>query len=391
MTNRVDILIRADASPQIGWGHVSRCLSLAQALVRQTGLRVGFASHEVPECLRDRAEAAGICVIELDAHAAIDGAAFVEAISPLSVSCVLADHYGLPADWYKAVRAAGYTLVAVEDAPGQAVFADILVNTAPLASERYEDLEVSGAASLGAAQSHSGQTRLLGSQYALLDPAFAQVWNDKAHTLRAGHMGAVAALSPLAPFDPTALNIVVAFGAIRSFETVKSFLPALQALLGARLNVTLVSTAADQDDAVENFGSARVRVVSGLSPRQLAELFARADFYVGAAGTMALEAASMGLPLILVPTVDNQREQARALSETGAAITVDVADIQTRARLVFEACYMLSSTPHQRAHMARVARELCDGRGAERVASYIADQLQNEGPDYGGIRLNRGV
>jgi UDP-2,4-diacetamido-2,4,6-trideoxy-beta-L-altropyranose hydrolase len=101
-----------------------------------------------------------------------------------------------------------------------------------------------------------------------------------------------------------------------------------------------------------------------LVPPTLAGALATATVFAGAAGTSAVQAACVGVPAVITPVVDNQRDQAAALAAAGCALVVDPEELAG-------ACLRLLDDPERRTEMARLGRELVDGRGAARVAASV--------------------
>jgi spore coat polysaccharide biosynthesis predicted glycosyltransferase SpsG len=99
----------------------------------------------------------------------------------------------------------------------------------------------------------------------------------------------------------------------------------------------------------------------------MARLTAEADFAVGAAGSSAWERCVLGLPTAMVVLADNQRPAAAALVERGAALAIDAQAPDFDAALDRAFMRLMRDTELRRS-LAQASAEVCDGRGAERVA-----------------------
>jgi len=77
----------------------------------------------------------------------------------------------------------------------------------------------------------------------------------------------------------------------------------------------------------------------------------------------------MGLPAIVTAIADNQRDNIRALVETGAAMAVPAGD--GYAERLIDAVSALKADPRSLAAMGKTAGDLVDGRGAERLATIL--------------------
>jgi spore coat polysaccharide biosynthesis predicted glycosyltransferase SpsG len=105
-------------------------------------------------------------------------------------------------------------------------------------------------------------------------------------------------------------------------------------------------------------------VVGAVSLRDELE---RADLLVAAAGQTALEAAAVGLPAVLCALVDNQRANAAALRDAGAAVVVDgLGPGLDRALRALDAAVL--------AELSARAQAAVDGYGALRIA-YAVERL----------------
>ena len=102
------------------------------------------------------------------------------------------------------------------------------------------------------------------------------------------------------------------------------------------------------------------------APSLLDHLLA-ADLVVCAAGQTAIEAAATGTPCVAVVVADNQRGQAEALGDAGAARVVDGPYPVELAAAVRELC----DDETARRQLAACARKVVDGQGARRVAAAV--------------------
>src|SRR5215213_7901125 len=100
------LLLRADADPEIGAGHVMRALALAQAW-RASGGAATLLSRPLPAPLAARLLAEEVSLASLGAPAGgeADGAATAALAATLGASWIVADGYALGPAWQAAARA----------------------------------------------------------------------------------------------------------------------------------------------------------------------------------------------------------------------------------------------------------------------------------------------
>jgi spore coat polysaccharide biosynthesis predicted glycosyltransferase SpsG len=122
----------------------------------------------------------------------------------------------------------------------------------------------------------------------------------------------------------------------------------------------------------------RVRCVG---PDGLVEALSRAALVVCGAGVTALEAASLGVPSVLVTVADNQVPGACAIDAAGAGRYLG--NLETVRGKIPLAVAELVRDAAQLATMSANACALVDGQGAARVADVIEDELRQRGPRPG--------
>ena len=126
MPEPIKVLIRADASPEIGGGHISRCIALAEAITDAGGVAklVTLSQAKMGQSMLDAA-AIPFEVICVDNQ--IQDALAVQTL--LSNSNWLAvDSCGLNADWETTVRRLGLKVLVIDDLANRTHNCDILVD-----------------------------------------------------------------------------------------------------------------------------------------------------------------------------------------------------------------------------------------------------------------------
>ena len=351
------VAIRVDASAQIGIGHVMRCLTLADALAAR-GARVRFISRHLPahlharirECGHESVLLPGAPAGEIDdvAHAgwlevpqAADALDTRRALSDTRWDALIVDHYAIDIRWERALRGAAARLVVIDDLADRLHDCDVLLD-----QNVYPDMETRY---LGKVP--SACELLIGPRFALLRREFRE-WRTR-----------------VAPREGRVRRIMVCFGGVDAADLTSIALAALGSLDADGWKVDVV-VGASHPRLVETTAACEAAgYACHVQSNRMAELMARADLGVGAAGSTSWERCAVGLPAICVPTAHNQVAIAAGLRSRGVALSVD--SDRPRAAEIANAMAALVSCPPQVATMSRAAWNLVDAQGADRVGDCV--------------------
>lgn len=335
------VLLRADASAEIGTGHVVRCQTLAAELIRR-GWTATLASRDLPAGLTRSVRESGIALVEIPPGVPYDDEfTAIAAIAERPVDLVVVDHYRLGVDWHIAARSVARSLLAIDDLADRSLAADIVLNQnlGPSAS-RYSGLV-------------SATTRvLIGPLFALVRPEFASARERSRE--RTGR-----------------IQRILVFMSGIDLDDITGRAAHAAASLGADVDVDLV-VGAGYPFAAElgAWANDRPRTVLHVDTPDMAGLMARADVAIGAPGSASWERCTLGLPTVLVTLADNQAENARLLGEARAAIDLGPAASVTAGDLE-DALTQLANDPERLLAMAQAAGWITDGRGTIRVADEL--------------------
>lgn len=331
MSDTPRILFIADAGPEVGGGHVMRCLTLARALMAR-GARCAFAATEG-------------AVAVLDTYGADMQRARPDAAIAEGFDAVVFDHYGLTAEQHRAT-AMGLPVLVIDDLADRPLGADIVLDSGPgRVAEDYAALV-------------SDSTRLLlGPMYAPVRPEFAAL--REAALTRRGEVGVG--------------RILISLGLTDLGGMTGRVLDRLRPRIGDMGLDVVIGAEAPSRAGLERVARHDVRVTIHVDTPDMALLIANADLAVGAAGSTTWERCTLGLPSILLTLAPNQREAARTMADLGAALTVDAEGPGFEAAFD-RACVVILRDRALRAEMSAKCAAICDGQGAERTADAFMER-----------------
>lgn len=332
--------MRADASHELGAGHVMRCLALVAAI----GQRATFVCADVPGHLGALVRALGheLRLLAPSADLMVD-AEFTASVGT-GADWLIVDHYGLEASWESQMPC---PVLAVDDLANRPHECEVLLDQNLGRSPRDYDHLVS-----------PRTRRLVGPQYALLRPDFESM-RPIALDRRAQRLN-----------EPVGQVLVSMGGADNSNATswVLKVLAGMQLPSDLLVQVVLGSTAPHRESVASNIALLECGTELIVDALNMAELMTRADLAIGAAGSTSWERCALGLPAILAVLADNQASSAAALAAQGAARCVDRGMDDALRETVTE--FLLDSS--LRTDMSAKAAAVCDGGGARRVASVLS-------------------
>jgi spore coat polysaccharide biosynthesis predicted glycosyltransferase SpsG len=328
------VVLVTEGSADVGLGHVSRCRAIARAVLT-AGARASFVA--VPEP-RVQALLGALPAPVVPLSWTTDPAAALAALRDLAPDAIVVDSYKATPDFLLALGGLGARVVAVDDTAERALPVDAVVN--------------GGIAAESLPYRRTADTAwLLGARYALLDPAYAGLPERSAR--------------------PRVARLLVTLGGGANTGDVAAVVRAADAVLrDATIDVAVGSFVADAPelDAAARASANRVAVHRGRFG--LRDMMLAADLAVCGAGMTLYELAATATPAMTVCMADNQRPNAEAFARAGAAPAAGwsrdpglAADVERTLQTLLDAS--------ARAAIAQRAHRLVDGRGAERVVSWM--------------------
>ncbi|MBF0594169.1 MAG: UDP-2,4-diacetamido-2,4,6-trideoxy-beta-L-altropyranose hydrolase [Candidatus Omnitrophica bacterium] len=285
------VLIRVDASPVIGLGHLMRMLALGQLLF-DAGYEIHYATLTEDPLLRARLAREGFDVHVLPQAGAWDAASDVEALLHLSgqikPAWVVLDGYHFDADYEARIKRSGVRLLRVDDTPGHRYYADAVLNQNYGAERMTYSVEPTARV-------------LAGLNYVLLRREFRQA----ARLVRQGNVDG--------PF-----RILVSLGGAQVAQALNRRLAAGFAGMEDRNLSLVLAVSRGQTDGLISGGIVEVRVDTGDMAREMYQ----ADIAVVSGGTTMWELVCMNVPFLAVALNEAQRDYLPLLSADGLCVNL---------------------------------------------------------------------
>lgn len=331
-------LFRCDASPDIGSGHIIRCLTLANAL-SEKGWKCVFAV--TPKTLETvpALKKAGYEIVDTDTKRNVD--------------LLIVDHYSLDHIYESTSRSWAQHILVIDDLADRAHNCDFLLDqTYGRCADDYTGLVPADCAIF------------TGADYALLKPAFAKI--RKKTLIRRTQKNGV--------FD----RVLISMGATNVRNVTGKVLTALAAWNEQKLVIDVILGAHAYEAGsvkalvmdISRTGPHEVNYLTNVS--DMASLMAHADLAIGAGGTTSWERCCLGLPAIMLEIADNQSVIAKNLHDAGAVINLGKDSDFSEAALA-ETLSRLKAQPEKMLKMTKKASRICDGSGIDRICKEIHD------------------
>lgn len=357
------IVFRADASIQIGTGHIMRSLTLADALSK-TGAESHFIcrAHEgnlaafirqrgYPVHLFDMASTPSIEKTSL-AHAewlgasvAQDAAETALLLSRLNPDWLIVDHYALDERWETKQRQYAKKIMVIDDLADRQHDCDLLLD---------QNLGRADADYVKLIPPHC--IRLIGPNYALLRPEFARL---RPYSLQRRQAGSIQ-------------KLLITMGGVDKDNATGRVLQALRhsSLPDDCIITVVMGETAPCLNEVKALAARLPWIVDvRVNVRDMAQLMADSDLAIGAAGSTAWERCCLGLPTLMVVLADNQQFIADQLAVIGAGLILN-----GQSELQGQLCLMLEeviSSGQLLDKLINGAASVLDGLGIEKIARHL--------------------
>jgi len=285
------VVFRVEGEPNIGLGHVMRCMALAQRLVKQGHVVTFFMSQGSQHFCRNRADWEGEILTIAGMDKQLEAEWLVGECSDMQVDWLVLDGYQFDQTYRHALQSNAFKLAVFDDMNNSgALYADMVINGAPNAALHSYQLSAPNA------------LLALGQGYQVLRQEFLQLanwkWsNRKSLTLMFGGS------------DPKKLTIKV----LQSLRKMNVSMP-----------ITVITGAAyaglhDLGDLIK---TSELDITHLHDCQNIATVLLNTRLALSAAGASQFELLACATPSILVVVADNQQSASQDAASQGWCQTV---------------------------------------------------------------------
>ena len=346
------IFIRVDSSTKIGYGHLIRCLALADTLKKSFKINficTNLNGNLISQICKKNFEVFRFNTKSQRINVKKDAEKTISIIKKYrnKKSLLILDSYILSQEWENRVKPYVKRLIVIDDLMDRKHSCDLIID-----QNLHTQMN-----SLYINSVPKNCVKLLGPDYAILRNQFiAQRKYAKIRSL------------PLK-------NILVSFGGSDNENHTLHALTSLKKL-NSDVNVNVVTgTANIGKKIIKNFCKKNFNYNYFEQVENMAKLMQVADLCIGSSGTTTWERCCVGLPAIAIVASNDQKDIASAVSKNKCIINlgkIKKSDNVNYVRL------MKNLKNNELQNMSRNCMKLVDGKGAARISKYIFSMMKGD-------------
>ena len=346
------IFIRVDSSTKIGYGHLIRCLALADTLKKSFKINficTNLNGNLISQICKKKFEVFRFNTKSQRINVKKDAEKTISIIKKHrnKKSLLILDSYILSQEWENRVKPYVKRLIVIDDLMDRKHSCDLIID-----QNLHTQMN-----SLYTKSVPKNCVKLLGPDYAILRNQFiAQRKYAKIRSL---------------PIK----NILVSFGGTDNENHTLRALTSLKKL-NSDVNVNVVTgTANIGKKIIKNFCKKNFNYNYFEQVENMAKLMQVADLCIGSSGTTTWERCCVGLPAIAIVASNDQKDIASAVSKNKCIINlgkIKKSDNVNYVRL------MKNLKNSELQNMSRNCMKLVDGKGAARISKYIFSMMKGD-------------
>ena len=344
----LSVLFRCDGSPEIGLGHIVRCLALADELNDVHNCRITFAMRTGPLGIQMVEEKGYKVIIPQEGDQSFDYRNWLnECVRKVDARVIVLDvRDGLARADVKELRNNGTLIATIDDPEDKRLEANLAFYPPVPQVKRIDWTGFTG-------------KLYIGWEWVILRKEFSITPSPKPQAARTG---IPRILVTMGGSDPQGVTIK----AIKALEMLGDNFEAV-VVLGAGFQHkkqldNLLSDCKHRFDVQENVNN-------------MAELMTQSDLAVASFGVTAYELAAMGVPAIYLCLTEDHAESASAFVEAGTAISLGMFT-HVNTEMIAKGISNILNNKSLLARLADTARKYIDGQGVARISRLMIERFE---------------
>jgi UDP-2,4-diacetamido-2,4,6-trideoxy-beta-L-altropyranose hydrolase len=332
----------SDGPIKRGMGHISRCLAIANELKKENNLNIFFITQTKTEGLK-RIQDANYKVKKIPSNlkTKYEQNFVIDFLKKLSPDALIVDMLNTDTSFMSRIKEMGVFLVSIDDlGPGK----------------KYSDLLVYNL--IKQAKCKPEQKCYSGPSYIPINKFFSNLKNKK--------------------IKKNCKSILVSFGSSDPGGFTIKTVRALEEMPENYDVTILVGPSFSKNYELKKIlkkGKKRYKLKYNVNSKEFAKLIQKSDITITSGGLSVYEIAAIGTPGIVL--CQNEHENSNIFNKYGTAIKLGLGESLSTDNIRL-AIKNLANNKKMRHDRSKRGRKLIDGKGAERIANMVLNELSNQ-------------